>query len=98
MKMIKKSLAMVSVFALALATTAITAEDALENENAEIVEPRIVDGVPADVVAKEQEIEAAIAAGIPLSGYACSQFRPRFASWSIAVNALISTHDIIVWA
>lgn len=68
MKMIKKSLAMVSVFALALATTAITAEDALENENAEIVEPRIVDGVPADVVAKEQEIEAAIAAGNPASG------------------------------
>ena len=66
MKMIKKSLAMVSIFALALSTQAFTADDAADDP--ELVEPQIVEGEPAEVVAKEQEIEAGVAAGDAATG------------------------------
>ncbi|MDR4518018.1 MAG: cytochrome c4 [Nitrosomonas sp.] len=72
MKMIKKSLVMVTVFALILSTSVLVAEDAETEEQdtveseiieSEIVEPEAVIGEQTDVVEKEKEITEAVAAG-----------------------------------
>lgn len=72
MKMIKKSLLMVTVFAMALSASVLVADDAEKEEQegvkseiaeTQLVEPEIVEGAPADVVEQEQEIEAGVAAG-----------------------------------
>lgn len=66
MNMIKKSAALVSVFALALSTTAFTADDVADDAN--VVEPQIVEGAPAEEVAQEQAVEAAVTSDQPATG------------------------------
>ena len=72
MDMIKKSLVMVTVFAMALSTSVLVAGDtetdeqeAVESEimESEVVEPAAVVGEPAELVEQEEEIAAEVAAG-----------------------------------
>ena len=62
MKMIKKSLAMVTVFALALSTSVLIADD--EANEQDVVESEIEQNVSAGDTAKEQETAESVPAGV----------------------------------